>query len=300
MPRLASLTRTFAGLTAVALLLAFAAVSGSVDNVRADDDRPAAEEARAGAAESDAEDEAAEEVEEAEEADGGGEFRRGRRSRDRAESSRGRRFGPGRASRRMYGGVRSARDYAVIETPLDEEQVKVALDVLDEMQPRVAERLRSLREENPERFEASLSRIGPHALHMANLRENDPQAYELRVRENELGIEAMHLARKARHAADDDDEQAREAVRQELKQILEQQFEVRTQLLEHEMAQVESRLEKLRDQLGEQKQQREQFIERRYELIMRFSRRGFRDTDGTRQRSRDRDRDRSRDRDPPD
>lgn len=219
------------------------------------------------------------------------------RDDDRDHDRRGRdRDGDGRSGRRGPPGFfrddrypSSLRPPQVIETPFDDEQIEQVLDAIDQMQPDAADRLRKLREEDAERFESVISRIGPHALHMAQLREDDPEAFELRQQEHKLGIRAMHLAREARHA---DDEEKQEQHRKELKQVLEEQFDVRTQLLEHEMAQLEAHLENLRDRLAEQRQQREQFIERRYDMILRFSRR-HRDRD----RDRDRDRRRSRDHD---
>lgn len=177
-----------------------------------------------------------------------------------------------------------------LETPLDEERVQHILNLMEEMDPGSTDRLLELREEHPDRFEGFMSHVGPHVLYMNYLHENDPPAYKLRRQEHELGIKAMRLGHRARTA---DDEAEKQAHREELREVLDQQFEVRTQLLEHEMGQLERRLDHLREQVAEQRDNRERFVDRRLEMILDFrgrDRRGPRDDDDRRHEDRDDDR----------
>ncbi|MEX2672421.1 MAG: hypothetical protein WD294_09960 [Phycisphaeraceae bacterium] len=249
---LANTARTLATVTATVLLVSLIAVLGEVAEARGE---------AADAAPPQQRDQA--------------DHERGRDRRSEADDDRRRRRPDHRGGPRGrgYGGY---PPYQVIHTPLQEEQVAQVLDVLQEMQPHVADWLKTSREEDPERFEAAITRIGPHALHMAHLRETDPRAFELRRKEHELGIQAMHLAKEARS----DDEAESKQARAQLKRILEEQFDVRTQLLEHETAELERRLEHLREQLQEQQAERDSVVERRLEMVLRFSRRGWRGRDG--------------------
>lgn len=175
-----------------------------------------------------------------------------------------------------------------LPTPLDDEQIDHILGLMEDMEPGSSDRLQRLREENPDRFEAIIARIGPHTLYMDHLRRNDPRAYELRREEHELGMRAMYLAHKVRRA-DDEAEEAEH--REELHAVLEEQFDVRTQLLEHEMAQLERRLEHIREQIADQKDRRDHVIGRRMEMILSFDRRrGGRDHRGGRDDDDDHDR----------
>ena len=176
----------------------------------------------------------------------------------------------GDGDRRQQGRVRgSASPYGAPPEdwvmPLSDAQIDLILDVLDDMQPEGVTSLRDMREENPDRFESIINRIAPQTLHDAYLREHDPEAFELRTREHQFALEAMHLGWRARSA---EDPEQRESAREELEDVLTSQFEVRMQLVEHEMAQLERRLRMLRGELESQKMQRERFVERRLEHIL--------------------------------
>ncbi len=77
------------------------------------------------------------------------------------------------------------------------------LDVADQIDPSLAGQLRSMCQLDPEGFEIVLRRLGPMLSGLADLRGDDPELYQHKIRELHLEATVAALAVEARRAAMD-------------------------------------------------------------------------------------------------
>jgi hypothetical protein len=81
------------------------------------------------------------------------------------------------------------------------------LDVADQIDPLLAGQLRSMCQLDPEGFEIVLRRLGPMLSGLADLRGDEPELYQRKIRELHLEATVAALAVEARRAAMDDSPQ---------------------------------------------------------------------------------------------
>ena len=81
------------------------------------------------------------------------------------------------------------------------------LDVADQIDPSLAGQLRSMCQLDPEGFEIVLRRLGPMLSGLTDLRGNDPELYQRKIRELHLEATVSALAVDARRAAMNDSPQ---------------------------------------------------------------------------------------------
>ena len=81
------------------------------------------------------------------------------------------------------------------------------LDVADQIDPSLAGQLRSMCQLDPEGFEIVLRRLGPMLSGLADLRGDEPELYQRKIRELHLEATVAALAVEARRAAMDDSPQ---------------------------------------------------------------------------------------------
>ncbi len=146
------------------------------------------------------------------------------------------------------------------------EQIEAALDVLDEVDPDVAQRMREFREQRPMMAAARLRPHLPELMRLANLRQTDPEHYALRIADMRLERETHELARRCHEAQQRQDPQA-DAMLEQLRQTVTAHFDVRQQLREKLLARLEARIQTLRQQIGERQEARQSLIDSRLEQL---------------------------------
>jgi len=167
---------------------------------------------------------------------------------------------PARPGRTFSGGGpfrRSARPSA--SRPLSEDEEKAVLEFLKENRPVRHERLLKLRKEDPEGYQLALG-----AMHMFMRRwTHMPKPIrELAIQAKDAEIQALQLVRQMRAETD---AKALVALRKQLAQAVGELVDAELKLRELRLAQLEMQLERLREELTEQRKQRNHLIEQRME-----------------------------------
>jgi hypothetical protein len=143
------------------------------------------------------------------------------------------------------------------------EQIDAALDVLDEVDPDLAERVRRYREQEPE---AVMTRLRPHLptlMRLNYLKRSDPEHYALRVADARLERRTLDLSRQYQEAAQRGEDAAGAELRQHLREAVAEHFQVRQQLREKMLADLRQRVERLEQQIQQRQEARESLIDKR-------------------------------------
>ena len=147
------------------------------------------------------------------------------------------------------------------DTPLTEQEEAEAFDYLRDTQPEFYELAKKVREgsgDPPERYNRMLRRALRDKRRMEFLKEHDPERYEEVQQERELHRRIQTLKKEYRNA---DEGKAKEAIREELREVLEKEFELRTARPEQEIEDLEQRLETQKENLVERKKNADTIIE---------------------------------------
>lgn len=152
--------------------------------------------------------------------------------------------------------------------PMDEAELDKALALLERVKPELAERLSSLRAEEPREASRVIRERFPRLRHLLRLKEIDPPMYELRVEEVRLSYQSRDLVKEHTEARDAGDAELAAAVRDELSMVLEEHFEVRQQIRRRELELLERRIAALRERIEARAAERETVIEAQIEKMI--------------------------------
>lgn len=124
--------------------------------------------------------------------------------------------------------------------------------------PDRVEKLEEFKHRNPRAFRQHMREMMPRIRRMMHTMERDPEAGELMIREEHLNMEIRHLSQEYARAGEPEH---REALRHEIRNRLEERFDVRVKRREGEIDRLERRLELVRVQLDRDLDHRGQRIE---------------------------------------
>lgn len=143
----------------------------------------------------------------------------------------------------------------------DRPQRERVLSAMREHMPSLAERIVALRDEDPERAQALLDRLGPAFREALELRERDPELAGLKVEQLRANLE-MYRASRALHAAGEgDDAQAKDRARRALVEALHNSFDAHLAVAHAEVERLEQRLDRLRRDIEQRERQRQTLID---------------------------------------
>lgn len=143
---------------------------------------------------------------------------------------------------------------------------------LQEHNPELAARMTAMRTSNPELADRILSRIEPHFREIAA--ERDPEMKELRIQNLRLGWELMGASRDLGQALREDSKGAEaEQAREALRALLGTQFDLQVKLHRREIALLEERIGKLREEMEKQSSDKDAYIAEKLQQIEQMSRR---------------------------
>jgi DNA repair exonuclease SbcCD ATPase subunit len=145
---------------------------------------------------------------------------------------------------------------------LSEDEVESLLEIVGERQPAAAERLRQLRESDPEQFRHAVRRLVDHERlrPLLMMRRSDPEGFELHGAAMRAKAQAERLRRQLQQAADARADELRQQLRQAAADVVDAEFKVR----EYELSQLRKRLEELRQDLAHRRQNRQTLIDQYY------------------------------------
>ena len=152
-------------------------------------------------------------------------------------------------------------------TPEDRER---ALTVLRDVNPQIAEKVnQALEGDRGERANAMLARMWDGPLgELWRLKQDDEEAYRLRVADHQAKLETVRLAWKIRQARDADDAQLARQLTAPLRDHLDRQFEIREALRKKELAHLEQRIDELRKELAEHRARKNELVDQSLERIL--------------------------------
>jgi len=150
--------------------------------------------------------------------------------------------------------------------PLDPEQTEKVLDFLRQFHPELFAEAQELREQNPPEFMRLIDRMAREMQELAELRRRDPRRFELTRQDRQLERESLELAEQIRDAADPDE--AAE-LRQRLREVLQQAFDVRMELRRLEAEEIRRKLERLEKILDARAAAKDKIVERRLRQLLR-------------------------------
>jgi hypothetical protein len=138
--------------------------------------------------------------------------------------------------------------------------------------PELAQRLRQARERNPEAADRMFSGIAPRVRLL--MEEGDAPMQDLRRRELRAGWDVLMATRDLTEALrEDPDAPHAEVLANELRRALAEHFDVRLAMHLREIVILEERIEQLRSETERHFQTRDELIERRIDMLMRFAER---------------------------
>lgn len=164
-------------------------------------------------------------------------------------------------------------------------QPEPLLERLRHERPDVHARLMYLRETDPDAFHKELGDLGPlpppppdrpasaeliaeriEAREMDELRRHDPERFELIKRDEELTRRTIEFAERARRVGE---AEQKDKLTKELKELLDQQFDVRMQIRRLEIKDLARRLDELNAGLERRIKRKPELIERRMNELLR-------------------------------
>jgi len=145
---------------------------------------------------------------------------------------------------------------------LKPEQVEKILEYVHQKNPDLARQLERLREDNPMMFRRTLLKMRQKLLPRIQQRDDDPEAAKIMA-------EALQLRKRLKKLIEHDGkrDKHRDKVRKSVAELVELRFNLR----EHEIGQIASRLDRIRDDLAEQEKNREQMVAQRLAEIQKFA-----------------------------
>ncbi len=149
------------------------------------------------------------------------------------------------------------------QLPMSEKQIDEALALLKKVRPALAQRLAQVRDESPQRVGWLIEHRFPHLRYLLELKENDPDMYELRVDDVRLSYESQDLAEQYRQAQKDNNHRQVRELRSKLEKLVESHFEVRQKIRQLELKRLEQRIEDLREQIEKRDDDRDELVEQR-------------------------------------
>ncbi len=204
----------------------------------------------------------------ADEAEGAADADRDRAGEARADAERSR---PRWRERPGGDGPRPAFADRKPPRPLTAEQRDELLAVLDRINPQMKDRLERAVKDNPQRA----GRVMAHLYHSRRIQElletrrDDPRRFATMASESRHRVAAAQLARQIRKARQAGDTQRVNELSTRLREQLEGMFEARQALRERELAELERRIDRLRDELKDHRQRKAELIDQALGRIVR-------------------------------
>ncbi len=146
----------------------------------------------------------------------------------------------------------------------DEERQKIK-DFMAEEFPRRYKAVQDLEQTNPGAYRRHLALMLPHILRLYELRQVDPDAFANRMQEIRNQLRLRELAREYR---DEQDQAKRDELKQQIHDLVQQQFDLRIERAVSEINRLEDRLDHLHQRLGEQRAKRDEHVDREVDRIL--------------------------------
>ncbi len=149
-------------------------------------------------------------------------------------------------------------------TPLTDEQEAELLDFIQRRMPGRYDSFVDMAEDNPQHYEFVMSRMWGWYQEWLTM---PPQAQLMSIREHDLRMESFIILRRWRDA---ESEEEKEQIREELRDVLEQHFDVEQELRELQLVELERRLEQVRQNVRQQAADRDTIVSEHLERMLQY------------------------------
>jgi DNA anti-recombination protein RmuC len=140
------------------------------------------------------------------------------------------------------------------------------LAFVDENMPWMRPELDRLRTTNTDQFRQVCRHLRYEVAQLKDLKGHDPEGFRKAIEEKQLRFRAQDLANKARAATDAAE---RDALSQELRKVLDRLFDVEMATREAQIAQLEGRMDALREELKARAANRQKIVATRLDDMLK-------------------------------
>lgn len=145
------------------------------------------------------------------------------------------------------------------------EMEQAAFRFLETYHPSRADDLKRMKMMQPERYSRMIVDIFQRAERLRMFQKEDPERYELEVRQETLDEKTFSLAQAYRNAKD---EKEKQSLKQQLESTVSEHFDVREQIKESELKRMESDLQRLKERLKQRKANKSEVVKQRVNQLM--------------------------------
>jgi len=163
------------------------------------------------------------------------------------------------------GMMRGPRAGAMLWRRMTAEEREQVIQFIATEYPEMYNRLLEAQARDPEQHDPAIGRILPEMMRMRELQERDPELFAVRKSEQRVEFEVRRLARRYRFAATDEE---RTALAEQIRPLVEKQFDIRQRRMEEEVSRLEERIAQLRQRIARQIAARDAEIETMYQRIL--------------------------------
>ncbi|MDD4871449.1 MAG: hypothetical protein PHR77_12900 [Kiritimatiellae bacterium] len=130
---------------------------------------------------------------------------------------------------------------------------------IQEQFPEEMERLQDLKRKNPREADEVLTDLIENAINLLEMRHKNPEQFKKAIHKTKLDREAEHLGVKCRNK----DVMDKEQILKEMRNVLEQSFELKQELMKMEVAELEREIQELKKMIEKRQENKKVMIERR-------------------------------------
>lgn len=145
------------------------------------------------------------------------------------------------------------------------EMEQIALKFVETHHPSQAEELKRIKMMQPERYNKMISDIFQRAERLKIFQKEDPERYELEIRQETLDEKTFTLAHSYRNAKG---EKEKQNLKQQLESAVSEHFDLREQIKESELKRMEGDLQRLKERLRQRKANKSEIIKQRVNQLM--------------------------------
>lgn len=159
-------------------------------------------------------------------------------------------------------------DWRDRDKPLDEQEVRDAMDILRQIDPDKAAEIDKAFEQHPDALGEALRKRFPNIGRFLALRNYDPQGFELRIQDLKLSRQSRDCVNRLHEALDAGDDELAATEQVLLAELVAEHFDVRQQMREYELTKLKQRIDNLIVQLQERTTRRDDLIQQRVDDLI--------------------------------
>ena len=154
--------------------------------------------------------------------------------------------------------------------PWSQEMIDRCLDVAHDIDPDLASQLAQKRQKNPDEFESTVQRgqVGRRLQSMVQLKVRDPDLYRLKISEMTQTLQINRVAAKLQQAMQSSDLREAEALKNQLRQLLQIQLAMSLKSRAEYLCRIEEQVQRLREEIDHDAANFRTIVEARIQQVL--------------------------------